>query len=189
MNGDVKSRYFKIAAEFRRWLAAHHASEPELIVGFYRKASGKPSVSYQEAVDEALCYGWIDGVKKRVDEERYTHRFTPRRDGSIWSVVNTKRMKELIDLKRVTKAGLAAFERRDPRKTGSYSFESRRAAFDAAIEREFTKHSAAWAFFRAQPPGYQRLVTHYVMSAKQPDTRLRRLAAIVTLSADGKRLR
>lgn len=183
----MKTAYFKTAAEFRRWLAAHHASEPELIVGFYRKASGKPSVSYKEAVDEALCYGWIDGIKKRVDEQRYTHRFTPRKKDSIWSSVNAARVKALIALKRMAKPGLEAWERRDPKKTGIYSFENRPKTFEPALERTFRKNSAAWTFFCAQPPGYRRLATFYVMSAKQPETRERRLAVLVQKSGEGKR--
>ena len=185
---DMKAVYFKTAAEFRRWLAAHHASERELLVGFYRKASGKPSISYKEAVDEALCFGWIDGIKKRVDDERYTHRFTPRKQDSIWSLVNARRVKELIALKRVAKPGLEAWERRDPKKTGIYSFENRPKTFDAALEREFRKQPAAWTFFRAQPPGYQRLMTFFVMGAKQQETRLRRLDRLITASAAGKRV-
>lgn len=184
----MKAVYFKTAAEFRRWLAAHHATERELLVGFYRKASGTPSISYKEAVDEALCFGWIDGIKKRVDEERYTHRFTPRKRDSMWSSVNAARVKELIALKRMAKPGLEAWARRDPEKTGIYSFENRPKTFDTALEREFRKRLAAWAFFRAQPPGYQRLMTFFVMSAKQQETRLRRLERLMTASAAGKRI-
>ena len=182
------ARYFKTPAEFRRWLAAHHATESELLVGFYKKASGRPGISYKEAVDEALCFGWIDGIKKRVDEECYTHRFTPRRARSIWSRVNTNRVKELIALKRMATPGLDAFARRDPKKTAIYSFENRPSQFDAALEREFRRHAAAWTFFRAQPPGYQRLLTFYVMDAKHLETRQRRLARLVKSSAEGKRI-
>ena len=184
----MKAVYFKTAAEFRRRLAAHHASEHELLVGFYRKASGKPGISYKEAVDEALCFGWIDGIKKRVDEERYTHRFTPRKQDSIWSLVNARRVKELIALKRMAKPGLEAWQRRDPKKTGMYSFENRPQTFDAALERQFRKQPAAWTFFRAQPPGYQRLMTFFVMGAKQQETRLRRLDRLITASAAGMRI-
>ena len=180
-------RYFKTPAEFRRWLAAHHATERELLVGFYKKASGKPGISYKGAVDEALCFGWIDGIKRKVDEARYTHRFTPRTAGSTWSLINANRVKELIAAKRMAKPGLEAWERRDPKKTGIYSFENRPKAFDAALEREFRKQPAAWTFFRAQPPGYQRLMTFVVMSAKQQETRLRRLAVLISKSAEGKR--
>lgn len=184
----MTARYFRTAAAFRRWLAANHATERELLVGFYRKASGKPGIGYREAVDEALCHGWIDGIKKRVDDERYTHRFTPRKAGSTWSLINVTRVRELIALGRMAKPGLDAFERRDPRKTGIYSFEQRPSAFDPALERAFRRQRAAWTFFRAQPPGYRRLATYWVMSATQQATRERRLAALVTSSAEGKRM-
>jgi uncharacterized protein YdeI (YjbR/CyaY-like superfamily) len=181
-------RYFKTPAEFRRWLSAHHATEKELLVGFYKKASGLPGISYKEAVDEALCFGWIDGVKNRVDEARYTHRFTPRKAGSTWSVVNTKRAGELMAMKRMVAPGLEVFQNRDPERTRLYSFENRPKAFDPVLERAFRKQAKAWAFFRAQPPGYQRLATFYVMSAKQQETRERRLAVLMKSSAEGKRL-
>jgi uncharacterized protein YdeI (YjbR/CyaY-like superfamily) len=184
----VKPRYFKSQADFRRWLEAHHASERELVVGFYKKASGKGGIGYKEAVDEALCFGWIDGIKKRVDEASYTHRFTPRRAGSIWSAINLKRMNELIALGLVSTAGLDTFERRDPKKAGLYSFENRPQAFDAVIARAFKANARAWAFFRAQPPGYQRILTFWIMSAKKEETRLRRLDVLVRRSAEGKRM-
>jgi uncharacterized protein YdeI (YjbR/CyaY-like superfamily) len=184
----VKPRYFKSQAEFRRWLEAHHASERELVVGFYKKASGKGGIGYKEAVDEALCFGWIDGIKKRVDEASYTHRFTPRRAGSIWSAINLKRMNELIALGLVSTAGLDTFERRDPKKAGLYSFENRPQAFDAVIARAFKANARAWAFFRAQPPGYQKVLTFWIMSAKKEETRLRRLDVLVRRSAEGKRM-
>jgi uncharacterized protein YdeI (YjbR/CyaY-like superfamily) len=185
----VKAVFFKTAAEFRRWLSAHHATERELLVGFYKKASGRPGISYKEAVDEALCFGWIDGIKNRVDDQRYTHRFTPRTAGSTWSLINANRVKELIALGRMARAGLDAFERRDPKKTGIYSFEQRPSTFDSALERAFRRNTAAWTFFTAQPPGYRRLMTFYVMSAKQQETRERRLAVLVKSSAEGKRIR
>jgi len=184
----MTARCFKTPAEFRRWLSTHHATEKELLVGFYKKVSGLPGISYKEAVDEALCFGWIDGVKHRVDEARYTHRFTPRKTSSTWSLVNTRRIKELIALKRVAASGLDAFTRRDPKKTQLYSFENRPSVFDAGLERAFRTQTKAWAFFRAQPPGYQRLATFYVMSAKQQETRERRLAVLMKSSAEGKRL-
>jgi uncharacterized protein YdeI (YjbR/CyaY-like superfamily) len=184
----MNARFFRTAAEFRRWLAEHHATERELLVGFYKKASGTRGISYKEAVDEALCFGWIDGIKKRVDENRYTHRFTPRTASSTWSLINATRVGELIALKRMAKPGLETWERRDPTKTGIYSFENRPQTFDAALEREFRKQPAAWTFFRAQPPGYQRLMTFFVMGAKQQETRLRRLDRLITASAAGKRI-
>ena len=184
----MKPRFFRTASEFRRWLAAHHATARELLVGFYKKASGKPGISYQEAVDEALCFGWIDGVKKRVDEERYTHRFSPRTADSTWSLVNARRVAELITLKRMAAPGLDAWNRRDPKKTGIYSFENRPTSFDAPLTRAFKADAAAWTFFRAQPTGYQKLMTFFVMSAKQRETRERRLARLMKSSAKGQRI-
>ena len=184
----MKPRYFTSQADFRRWLEAHHASAPELLVGFYKKASGKGGLGYKEAVDEALCFGWIDGIKKRVDGERYTHRFTPRRPGSIWSAINLKRMKELIAGGVVSKMGLETYERRDPKKAGLYSFENRPQVFDAAMARRFKANGRAWSVFRAQPPGYQRVCTFFVMSAKKEETRLRRLELLMNVSSKGRRL-
>jgi uncharacterized protein YdeI (YjbR/CyaY-like superfamily) len=184
----MQPRFFKTAVEFRQWLTVHHATERELLVGFYKKASATPGISYKEAVDEALCFGWIDGIKRRVDEARYTHRFTPRTATSTWSLVNATRVKELIARKRMKKSGLEAWQRRDPKKTGIYSFENRPKVFDAALAREFKRHAAAWTFFRLQPPGYQRLMTFFVMSARQEETRKRRLATLIRKSAEGKRL-
>jgi uncharacterized protein YdeI (YjbR/CyaY-like superfamily) len=181
-------RYFSSRAAFRRWLERHHASASELWVGFYKKASGKGGISYKEAVDEALCFGWIDGIVKRVDEASYTHRFTPRVAGSIWSAANLKRMKDLIALGVVAKAGLDVFERRDPKKSGLYSFENRPKKLDAPLEREFRANAPAWTFFRAQPPGYQKLCVFFVMSAKKENTRRRRLELLITTSAGGKRM-
>jgi uncharacterized protein YdeI (YjbR/CyaY-like superfamily) len=185
----MTARYFKTASEFRRWLAAHYATERELLVGFYKKASGRLGISYKEAVDEALCFGWIDGIKKRVDDQRYTHRFTPRTAGSTWSLINVTRVKELIALDRVATPGREAFERRDPKKTGIYSFEQRPSTLDPALERIFRRNAKAWTFFGEQPPGYRRLMTFYVMSAKQQETRERRLAVLMKSSAEGKRIR
>lgn len=182
-------RFFKTPAAFRAWLERHHADTSELWVGFHKKDSGKGGITYKEGVDEALCFGWIDGVKKRVDEHSYMHRFTPRRRASYWSAVNTRRLHELIALKRVAPSGLAAFERRDREKTSQYSFEREAAAFDPAIARAFRANAQAWTFFRAQPPGYQKLLTFYVMSAKQIGTRLRRLDTLMKASTEGKRLR
>jgi uncharacterized protein YdeI (YjbR/CyaY-like superfamily) len=185
----MKPTFFKTRAEFRTWLGKRHATTRELLVGFYRRSSGKPGISYQEAVDEALCFGWIDGVKRRVDESSYTHRFTPRKPDSIWSVVNTKRAKALVELGLMAPPGLQAFERRDRKKTKQYSYERAQPVFDPAIERAFKANAPAWTFFRSQPPGYQRLLTFWIMSAKKDEARLRRLAALVKTSAEGKRMR
>jgi uncharacterized protein YdeI (YjbR/CyaY-like superfamily) len=185
----VAPRFFRSQAAFRAWLEKHHATAAELWVGFYRKASGKGGLTYPESVDEALCFGWIDGVKKRVGEASYMHRFTPRKRDSYWSAVNTKRFKQLVKSGVVAPPGLDAFERRDRKKIEKYSFERKSAAFDPVVERAFKANADAWAFFRAQPPGYQRLLTFWVMDAKQETTRLRRLDTLAAKSAKGERLR
>jgi len=185
----VTPTFFKSSVAFRAWLDKHAATERELWVGFYKKASGKAGLTYSEAVDAALCFGWIDGVKYKVDDSSYMHRFSPRTAGSYWSAVNTRRMKQLIEDGLATAEGLAAFERRDRKITQKYSFERKSAAFDAATLRAFKANKTAWAFFTAQPPGYQRLVTFWVMSAKLEQTRLRRLATLAERSAKGDRIR
>ena len=180
--------FFKDAAAFRKWLQKHHASRSELWVGFYKKASGKKGISYKEAVDEALCFGWIDGVKKRVNDEGYTHRFTPRTAKSYWSGVNTARAKELIAAGRMDPAGLAVFEKRDRSATARYSFERARPSFTAGQLETFKANRRAWEFFSAQPPSYRRLATFYVVSAKRDETRARRLARLMKDSAAGRRI-
>ena len=182
-------RFFASPDEFRAWLEANHAGERELLVGFYKKGSGIPSITWPESVDEALCFGWIDGVRRTIDAERYTIRFTPRKPTSIWSNVNIAKVAMLLKAGRMKPAGLAAWERRDPEKSGIYSFERQHPAeFDADAERRFRRERAAWRFFQAQPPGYRRLATHYVTSAKRPETRERRLALLIEHSARGERL-
>jgi uncharacterized protein YdeI (YjbR/CyaY-like superfamily) len=181
-------RHFPSATAFRRWLAAHGATARELWVGFYKKGSGKGGLTRTDAVDEALCAGWIDGIVKRVDDERFMHRFTPRTARSIWSAVNLKRMKELIAAGRVTQAGLAVYEQRDPKRAGLYSFEKRPAALAPALERRFRANDRAWTFFNAQPPGYRRLCLHYVMSAKKEETQVRRLDSVIKASSAETRM-
>lgn len=181
-------RHFKTAAAFRRWLEQHHASAAELQVGFYRKDSGKGGMTYHEAVDEALCFGWIDGIIRKIDAVSYTHRFTPRRPGSIWSNVNVAHVARLTAAGRMHPAGIAAFKARTRDKTGVYSFENRPQRFPAAIEKVFRSALPAWAIWRTQPPGYQRVAIHWVTSAKQEATRQRRLARLIALTARGRRL-
>jgi uncharacterized protein YdeI (YjbR/CyaY-like superfamily) len=185
----LRPAFFETPADFRKWLERHHRSAPELWVGFYKKATGRPSMTWPESVDEALCFGWIDGLRKRVDADSYMIRFTPRRKGSIWSTVNTRRMRALIRARRVRAAGLAAFEAREERKSGVYSFEQPDApAFDASLERRFKGSAAAWTFFAGQPPGYRRMATWFVMSARQEATRQRRLDILIALSEQRQRL-
>ena len=182
-------RFFATPATFRAWLDAHHGSATELIVGFHKKGSGKPSITWPESVDEALCYGWIDGVRRSLGDESYSIRFSPRKPTSIWSNVNIAKVNALLEAGRMMPAGIAAWERRDPARSGIYAFERREpAAFDEASERRFARNRAAWKYFQAQPPGYRRLATHYVVSAKRSETREKRLEALIECSARGERL-
>ena len=181
-------RVFPNQAAFRRWLEKNHDRVDELWVGFYRKATGKSAMTYAQAVDESLCWGWIDGIKKKVDEERYTNRFTPRKTVSKWSNVNLRRYAELKEEGRIAPPGVAAFARYDPVKQERYSFEARPDAFSPELEKVFRKDAAAWRFFMDQPPGYRRLCIHWVSSAKREETRLRRLGKLVEHSAAGERL-
>jgi uncharacterized protein YdeI (YjbR/CyaY-like superfamily) len=184
----VTPTFFATPAAFRAWFKKHHKTANELLAGFYKKGSGKPSITWPQSVDEALCVGWIDGVRKRLDEEAYTIRFTPRRQGSIWSAVNIKRAHELIEAKLMRPAGLAAFEKRDEKKSAIYSYEQRTTTeLEPAYEKKFRANKKAWAFFEAQPPWYQRQVRYYVMSAKNEATRLRRLQNLIDRSAKGTR--
>jgi uncharacterized protein YdeI (YjbR/CyaY-like superfamily) len=181
--------FFATPVAFRAWLDANHHRATELMVGFYKKDSGKPSMTWPESVDVALCYGWIDGVRRSLGDDCYTIRFSPRKPTSIWSNVNIAKVDALLKAGRMMPAGLAAWERRDPKKSGIYLFErSDAVAFDAASERLFKRMRGAWKFFQAQPPGYRRLATHYVVSAKRPETREKRLAMLIDCSARGERL-
>src|SRR6266542_540682 len=185
----MKPTFFATPTDFRTWLEKHHADTSELWVGFHKKDSGRPSITWPESVDEALCVGWIDGLRKSVDVHSYMIRFTPRKRDSIWSAVNTRRAKELIEQARMLPAGLRAFEGRDPKKTNLYSFERRRAVtLDPALEKQFKANRQAWTFFQAQPDGYRRIAIFFVMSAKQEETRWRRLERLIKDSAAGLRI-
>ena len=184
----MKPRFFRTPRDFRKWLSSNHARLPEQWVGFYKLASGKPSVTYHEALDEALAFGWIDGVRRSVDASSYVIRFTPRRPKSIWSAVNIARVKVLITAGRMARPGLDVFEARDEARTNRYSFERRAPAFDRVLTNRFESNTAAWSFFQAQPPGYRRIATWWVVSAKKDETRTRRLAALIADCARGRRL-
>jgi len=178
--------FFPSAAEFRAWLERHHATSDELLVGFYKKGSGRPSMTWEESVDQALCFGWIDGVRTGIDDERYANRFTPRRRGSTWSARNVGRAEELIDRGLMTPAGLAAFEARVEDR-GPYSYERRHSVkLDDALERRFRRNSKAWERFLAMAPSYRKAALHWVMSAKREETRERRLARLIEDSAAGR---
>lgn len=181
--------FFDSAQHFRAWLQDHHASATELIVGFRKVATGLPCMTWSESVDEALCFGWIDGVRKRIDDASYQIRFTPRRDGSIWSLVNVRKVQALSAQGRMQPAGLAAYEARKPEKTGIYAFERQKAAELAADEvRAFKQHRGAWTYFEATPPGYRKVLTHWVCSAKRAETRTRRLEQLIRACAEKRRI-
>jgi len=181
--GETSPRFFRTAADLRAWLQKNHDSAPEVWVGFYNQRSGKTGITYRECLDEALCFGWIDGVRKSVDDGRYMQRFTPRRARSMWSLVNIKRVEELRALGRMCAPGLAAFEKRDEKTSGADSRARANAAFTAELERRFRAQGRAWAFFESRPPGYRHLATWYVMSAKKDETRGRRLDQLIALCA------
>jgi uncharacterized protein YdeI (YjbR/CyaY-like superfamily) len=184
----AKVHFFPDAAALRAWFAEHAATADELQVGYYKRHTGKPSPTWSESVDEALCFGWIDGVRHSLDADRYTNRFTPRRKGSHWSLVNVTKAEALIAARRMTPAGRAAFEARSARKTGRTSYENRPHAFPPEHEKTFKAHKAAWTFFSAQPPGYRRTAIWYVVSAVKAETQAKRLRQLVEVSAEGRRI-
>jgi uncharacterized protein YdeI (YjbR/CyaY-like superfamily) len=185
----MKIEFFKSRTDFRQWLERHHGTSRELWVGYFKKASGRESVTWPESVDEALCYGWIDGIRKRVDEISYTIRFTPRKAGSIWSAVNIKRVMGLSDKGLMKPAGLEAFRARKENRSGIYSYEQRSGRFDEPYEGRLRQDQAAWDFFESQPLSYQNAAIWWVVSAKREETRLRRLDQLVEDSAHGRRIR
>ena len=185
-----KATYFPDGAAFRAWLAANHATATECLVGFYKRASGKPSMTWPESVDQALCYGWIDGKRQNAGADAYTIRFTPRKARSIWSAKNVARVGELAAAGLMTAAGDAAFALRTPERTGVYSFERKaKAVFSPAQEALLRANAKAAAFWDAQPPGYRATATHWVISAKQEATRERRLAELIADAAAGLRIK
>ena len=180
----ARPRFFATPAAFRRWLRANHSRKTELWVGFHKRATGTPSITWPESVDEALCVGWIDGLRKSLDDDRYMIRFTPRKTTSTWSAVNQRRMAVLIAEGRVLPAGQAAFDARREDRSGIYSYENRSAAaFDADLKATFRGNPKAWEYFSRQPPSYRKTATWWVISAKQPVTRERRLAKLIQHSA------
>lgn len=189
----MKPLFFVSGAAFRRWLHENHAAKTELIVGFYKKASGRGGLTYYEAVDALLCYGWIDGVKRRLDDESYSHRITPRRAGSRWSNVNVRNIERLTKAGLMHSSGLAAFSARIANRTGTYTYEqTERAArpdhLPRALEKIFRKDPNAWKNWQCQPPGYRRTIVYWVTSAKQPATQEKRLARLISESGKGRRI-
>jgi uncharacterized protein YdeI (YjbR/CyaY-like superfamily) len=182
-------RFFATPEDFRKWLKVHHEGTRELWVGFYKKGSGRPSITWPESVDEALCVGWIDGLRKTIDAESYRIRFTPRKKTSNWSTVNIGRVQELTRLGHMRPAGAKAFELRREDKSRIYAYENRKAAvLGAAAEKQFRSCPKAWAFFQKQPAGYRKLATWWTISAKKEETRQQRLEKLIAQSEAGKRL-
>lgn len=179
--------FFKSQVEFRRWLAKNHATQSELWLGMYKKDSGKVGISYKEALDEALCFGWIDGVRKSMGDEAYTIRFTPRRKGSIWSKVNLERFNALKADGQMTAAGERALEESTGPK-GIYSYEKPLASLASAEEKLFRRNKEAWSYWGEQPPGYRKLVLNWITTAKRPETRAKRLATLIDDSEAGRRI-
>ena len=184
----MKTKFFRTPADFRTWLEKNHATETEVWVGFYKKDSGKLSIKWPESVDEALCFGWIDGVRKRVDEISYQIRFTPRRQGSVCSATNIKRAKELVLERRMQSTGLSAFAARIENKSGIYSYEQRNTELGQPYAKLLKKNKAASNFFKKQPPSYRKMIGWWIISAKKGETRMARLAKLISESAKGKRL-
>jgi uncharacterized protein YdeI (YjbR/CyaY-like superfamily) len=184
-----KPQFFPSPTSWRAWLEKHHAQSEELWVGLYKRNSGRPSITWPESVDGALCFGWIDGIRKSIDDLSYKIRFTPRKPRSVWSGINVRRATELCTLGLMHPAGLAAFQRRDGDRSEIYSYEQRKKAeLPAAYVRKFQAHPEAWKFFQSQPPGYQRICSFWVVSAKKEETRLKRLTALMEHSSHRRKI-
>jgi uncharacterized protein YdeI (YjbR/CyaY-like superfamily) len=188
MNSQTSPRFFASRARFRAWLEANHAKADTLWIGFWKASSGKKGLTYPEALDEALCFGWIDGLKKRLDDASFVQRFTQRRKGSYWSTINVRKVGELEKAGLMTAAGRTAFEARDKAGPPPYSAENRHVVLSGELEKRFRAKTGAWRFFEAQPPGYRRIASFWVMNAKRPETRERRLAQLIDESARKVRL-
>ena len=180
----MKPRFFATPEKFRAWLAKNHGSSPELLVGFHKKGSGKPSIDWPQSVDEALCFGWIDGVRRNIDAGRYSIRFSPRRERSIWSSINIRRVKALSKEGRMSEAGLAAYKRRSKDRSAIYAYEQRASAkLTPAETRAFKANAAAWEYFSKLAPSYRQKALYWITSSKKPGTRETRLARIIAMSA------
>lgn len=188
MKTQTKPTYFRNVHELREWFKKNHNSEKELLLGYYKKASGKESVTYPESVDTALCFGWIDGIRRSVDEERYVNRFTPRNPNSNWSAVNIRKVEELKKLGLMEPAGLAVYAKRREDKSEVYSFEQTEIALDKKYEKIFRRNKKAWKFYNTQPPSYRKTTILWVMSAKMEETRLKRLDIVISNSGNEERI-
>ncbi|HEY3390569.1 MAG TPA: YdeI/OmpD-associated family protein [Prolixibacteraceae bacterium] len=181
--------YFVTQQDFRDWLERNYDKEDELWVGFYKVDSGKPSITWPQSVDQALCFGWIDGIRKSIDNESYCIRFSHRKPKSIWSEINIRKVEELTKQGLMFPAGLAAFEKRNEQKSAIYSYENRPEKLDNQNEELLRSNLKAWEFFQSQPPSYQRTAIYWVMSAKQETTRLKRLNDLIADSEAGLKIK
>lgn len=180
--------FFENTGQFREWLEKNHQTASEIIVGYYKVATGKPTMTWSDSVDEALCFGWIDGIRRSIDGESYCNRFTPRKPNSNWSAINIKKVEELIKLGKMTPAGLAAFEKRKEDCSAVYSYENPPGVFPPELEQVFKANKAAWEFFGRQAPSYRKATVNWILSGKQEQTRLSRLEKLIAACADGKKL-
>lgn len=184
--GSSAIKFFPTSSKWRAWLAKHHTTAAELWVGFYKKHTGKPSITWPESVDQALCFGWIDGLRKSLGDESYLIRFTPRKPTSVWSAVNIRRVAELEKAGLMTDAGRAAYALRTENRSGIYAYEQRGDHLDTQYEKPLKANPAAWKFWRAQTPGYRKVVGWWVVSAKREETRQKRLARLIEDSENGR---
>ena len=189
MNSNPKLTFFETQHQFRAWLEKNHQSANELYVGFYKVGTGKPSITWSESVDHALCFGWIDGLRKSVDDESYFIRFTPRKATSIWSAINIKKAEELIAKKLMHPSGLASFKLRKEHKSKIYSYENETVELSAEFEKKFKANKAAWKYFQSFPPSYRNTVIYRVMNAKQEATRIKRLEELIADSEAGRKIK
>ena len=180
----MNSKFFSTAEKLRDWFLKNHDKKDELLIGFYKVNSGKKSITYQDAIDEALAFGWIDGIRRGIDDISYNTRFTPRRKNSIWSQINIRRIEHLEKLGKMHASGLAAFNNRNPERTNLYSFEQKNHQLRPDYEKKFKSHKAAWKFFESRPPSYRKPAIHWVMSAKLETTRLKRLEQLIHFSKE-----
>jgi len=181
----MKPTFFAKQSDFRKWLKKNHKKETELVVGFYKVVSGKPSLTWSQSVDEALCFGWIDGVRKSINKDSYQIRFTQRKPTSIWSAINIKKVAELTKQGQMQPAGLASFEKRTEQKSKIYTYETEEAKFTQTFEKHFKANKKAWSYFQSLAPSYKKLSTHWVMRAKQDATKTKRLSELIRDSEKG----
>lgn len=184
----MKAKFFSNQYDFRQWLEENHSNETELLVGFYRIETKKPSITWPQSVDQALCFGWIDGVRNKIDSESYSVRFTPRRPTSIWSAINIQKIEDLTKQGLMQEAGFEAFAKRQEHKSKIYAYEKEPALLDATFEKQFQENNQAWTFFQSQAPSYKKVAIHWVMSAKQEVTKISRMQKLINESEAGRRV-